>query len=388
MRVALITDWMSHAGGTEAYFHTLRDGLRASGHPVALLACGTDPDRSAEYRVRSASGTRVLTQLANPRAWLTVRRMVNEFKPDVAVIGHFAYHLSPSVLRALGTVPRVAYLLDYKVVCPLGTKLLPDLAPCRVDSGFVCHRNGCVSMPHWLRDQPRYALIRAAIDRMTTMLTASATMQAALAAAGIATTLLPQPVPPPSIGYRRHPSSAPRFLYVGRLSREKGVGLLLAAFARVSVIHSDAELHIIGDGPLREELRRSAAAARGIVWHGTQPLERIEAALSQAWALVAPSLWEEPFGLVALEAIVRGVPAVASDAGGFAETITHGRTGLLFPTADINALTSALLSIASRAVFPTHTIDEPDVQDARRRTDPQRHIGALIEILERVRYRR
>ena len=388
MRIALVTDWMSNTGGTEAYFHTVRNGLRDSAHTVSLLACGPMPDPSADYPVHEAPATRALTQLVNPRAWLAVRRMVHEFKPDVALIGHFAYHLSPAALRALGDVPRIAYMLDYKAICPLGTKLLPDLSPCMVESGFVCHRNGCVSVPHWMRDQPRYALLRAALDSMATTLTASTTMHAALAAAGIATTLLPQPVPPPSASYRRRISEAPRFLYVGRVSREKGLALLLEAFDRVKTRHASAELHVVGDGPLRSALQASTVRTPGIVWHGMQSPIRIEEELSQAWALIAPSIWEEPFGLVALEAIVRGVPAVASNAGGFAETVVHGRTGLLFARADVHALTDAMMSIANRDVFPAHTIADADVQEVQTRTNPQRHIRALLETFERACRRR
>ena len=80
----------------------------------------------------------------------------------------------------------------------------------------------------------------------------------------------------------------------------------------------------------------------------------MERELEVAWASVAPSLWAEPLGLVAMEASVHGVPVIATAAGGFCETVEDGRTGLLFPRGDQDALLDCLRVVASgSAVFPT-----------------------------------
>jgi hypothetical protein len=102
----------------------------------------------------------VALQIVNPFAVAAVRRIVRDFKPDAALVNHFAFHLSPAVLSALHPVPTVLSTMDYKAVCPIGSKLLPDGTICHQPAGLVCWRGGCVSLPHWLRDQPRYALIR------------------------------------------------------------------------------------------------------------------------------------------------------------------------------------------------------------------------------------
>ncbi|MEQ1692237.1 MAG: glycosyltransferase [Gemmatimonas sp.] len=388
MRVALVSDWMSSIGGAEAYFHTLRLGLRAAGHDAALFACGPTPDPAAEYSVvdRDNRLSQSFTQIVNPFAARGLRAMVRDFRPDVVLTGHFAYHISPLALDVLGDVPFVVYLMDYKTICPIGSKLLPDLSVCREDRGVICLQKGCVSLPHWLRDRPRYALMGRALQRASALLTPGLSMHRQLAAAGIHTTVLRQPVPMPSAEYQRRPAPVPRFLFVGRLSREKGVPQLIATFANVKRLHPNAELRIAGDGPLRSEIERAvAAASSGVALLGALTPAQIEAELASAWALVAPSLWEEPFGLVALEAIVRGVPVVASNAGGFSENVVHGVTGLLVEMSDAEALTASLTQIASGAAFPGGHLKDSLVREARESSCPDTHVRHLMEILKRAR---
>ena len=106
-------------------------------------------------------------QIVNPFAVARVRQVKREFRPDVAFVSHFAYHLSPAALTGLRNLPTVVSVMDYKSVCPIGTKLLPDNALCSVPAGFVCQQKGCVSTAHWLRDRPRYALMRNALSRVS-----------------------------------------------------------------------------------------------------------------------------------------------------------------------------------------------------------------------------
>jgi glycosyltransferase involved in cell wall biosynthesis len=106
--------------------------------------------------------------------------------------------------------------------------------------------------------------------------------------------------------------------------------------------------------------------------------------MSAAWAVAVPSQWAEPFGLVALEAITQGVPVVATSAGGLADLITDGVTGLTFPVGDHCALAERLSRLAAGVVFRNHVLD-PDVVDPIRRSHaPDRHVSVLADIYARV----
>jgi len=141
----------------------------------------------------------------------------------------------------------------------------------------------------------------------------------------------------------------PGFLFVGRLVYYKGIEVLLEAIARLP----QARLTVVGDGPLAGRLRRRAARpdlASRVVWRGEIPARELQELLPRARALVLPSVAEsETFGLVQLEAMAAGVPVVATRLPtGAGEIVRDGRTGLLVPPGDPDALAAALGQLLSR----------------------------------------
>lgn len=391
MRVLLVTDWISGRGGSEAYMLWLRQGLQAAGDDVRLLtsATGSAGDGRADYVAWASEhpAAQAFLQIVNPFAVTRVRRALREFRPEVVYVSLFAYHLSPAVLHALGDLPVVLGISDYKVICPVARKLLPDGSLCAVRAGWVCRREGCVSLPHWLRDRPRYALLRAGLRRADRLLACSRWVQRELARDGIASDAVDLPVPAPSPGYRRAPSEEPLFLFVGRLEVEKGVPDLLHAFARVRSELPSAGLRIVGRGsqsPLLERLAASLRLGGSVTMTGWQDPDGVERELARAWALVAPSVWAEPLGLVALEAIVRGVPVVASGTGGFGETVEPGVSGLLFPNSDREALADRMLEVGSGRTFPDHRVSPENVSRVTERHDLDRHTRRMRRIFGEV----
>jgi glycosyltransferase involved in cell wall biosynthesis len=95
---------------------------------------------------------------------------------------------------------------------------------------------------------------------------------------------------------------------------------------------------------------------------------------------MAPSLHAEPLGLVALEALVGGVPVIASAAGGFGETVQDGVSGLLFPNGDEAALVRRLEAVALRRMFPSRRIPDEVVRRVSEAHDLKRHVGRLRQI--------
>jgi glycosyltransferase involved in cell wall biosynthesis len=391
MRILLVTDWNRGRGGAEAYVAGLHDGLLRLGDDVRLLtsSAGTAGDGRSRY---VAFGTenplaQTVLQIANPFAALTVRRAVGDFCPDVAVVNMFAHHLSPAALLPLRKIPSVLLVTDYKCICPLGSKLLPDGSLCGDRPGVVCARRGCVGLAHWLRDVPRYALIRSVVGRFRRILACSEWVCGELRRHGIPAEPFLNPSPAPSAGYRRDPAPSPQLLFVGRLDREKGVDRLLRAFARLGDDATNVSLRIAGQGPLRRELEdlserlRLGGKVSFLGWKGAPAIER---ELSRAWALVVPSLWAEPLGLVAIEAVIRGVPVVASERGGLAEIVESGTAGLLFRNGDDDALAECLRRVVRRDVFADHCLPEDVVDRTRRRFDENSHISDLRQILAEV----
>jgi glycosyltransferase involved in cell wall biosynthesis len=133
--------------------------------------------------------------------------------------------------------------------------------------------------------------------------------------------------------------------FCGRLSWQKGVHVLLSAWADVRRRLPDAQLIVVGDGPERAALEATATA--GVTFVGAVGHGQVQEATTSAWVHVAPSLGFESLGLAAVEAMMRGVPVVASRVGGLPEVVESGETGLLVAPNDAPALASALVSLLS-----------------------------------------
>ncbi len=156
------------------------------------------------------------------------------------------------------------------------------------------------------------------------------------------------PIPPIPPGERSRRESKPfRFAGLGRLVETKGFHVALQAFARVQALHPDScELWIAGDGTERPRLLAQAEAlgpaSRHITFPGWIAPHDVHAWLQEADALLVPSTWQEPFGLVAVQAAFAARPVIASNAGGLAEIVRHGETGWLIPHSDADALATAM----------------------------------------------
>ncbi len=134
----------------------------------------------------------------------------------------------------------------------------------------------------------------------------------------------------------------PVLLYVGRLSREKSIDLLLAAFRAVHAELPEARLLLVGDGPLRGELERSAPP--GCLLTGFITGEPLATLYASADVFVFPSE-TETFGNVVVEAAASGLPAVVSDRGATREHILDGVSGFAVDPRNVEATSRAILRV-------------------------------------------
>jgi glycosyltransferase involved in cell wall biosynthesis len=132
--------------------------------------------------------------------------------------------------------------------------------------------------------------------------------------------------------------------YVGRLSEEKGVDVLLEALERAPALHLD----VLGDGPERPALERLASSLRvtdRVTFRGRLPAAAVHEAMRSAAMVAVPSRWYENMPITVLEAFAAGVPVVASALGGIPELIDDGRDGILVPPDEPGILAEALAAL-------------------------------------------
>jgi glycosyltransferase involved in cell wall biosynthesis len=353
VRVLIVNDWGVPRGGAEVLTAALREELRARGHDARIFASSSgDSPGFADYTCRGfdpETHLQTLTRAVNPFAAVSLRRVLAEFAPDVVHVRMCLSQLSPLVLPQLRAVPAVYHAVIYEAVCPTLHKLLPDGSVCQVAAGRACRRNGCLSAPAWPVLMAQRALWQRWRRAFDVVVANSGATRERLLSDGI------EPVEVVWNGVRvreaRSPLSDPPTVgFAGRLTWPKGADVLVRAFARAAREVPGALLLVAGDGDQRRQLE-ALAAELGVQGQvrllGHLSRDDVEAQLAAAWVQAVPSRYEEPFGLVAAEAMMRGTAVVASRAGGLAEVVDDGRTGLLVPPGDERALADALSRLLS-----------------------------------------
>jgi glycosyltransferase involved in cell wall biosynthesis len=147
------------------------------------------------------------------------------------------------------------------------------------------------------------------------------------------------------------PETATVFLYVGNFARVKGLEFLLQAFASVRAHLPRAILVMVGKGELEVELKEHAqisGISQHVIWAGRKPHAEIPLWMSAADLLVLPSL-SEGYGLVILEALACGTPAIASQVGSVPEILISDELGVMVPPSNSEALARAMLEAVGKS---------------------------------------
>ena len=381
MRVLHIVDGFGgEGGGVVTYLLGLFPALAAAGldshvisgqavpAEIAGATCEHVPGIDADVAVLPAAAQRQLVE--------ALRRAA----PDVCYI----HVICPEVVTlAAAVAPVVVYAHEYLTVCPGGGRFLTRRrAFCGEGPGLRCavraYSERCTNRRP---DRLRTALGRVrgwhkAWPDVARILVASPGVGEILAASGAPRermTVLPYPVTAPQRPVA--PAGGADVLYLGRLTSSKGVDVLLQALASLPEVTAV----IAGDGPDRAELEALAVGlglthrVRFAGWVGA------ELAASLLWSsrvLALPSLWDEPFGIVGLEALGAGLPVVASAVGGIPSWLEDGVTGLLVPPGDVGALAAALRRSLYDDVLTRSTAAAASRVAAR--FAPERHLEALL----------
>jgi glycosyltransferase involved in cell wall biosynthesis len=151
-------------------------------------------------------------------------------------------------------------------------------------------------------------------------------------------------------------------LYVGAVVPQKGLLHLLGALGRVRaaypcrlLVAGGAGLWPTADDPFPDEADAYSAAVRAageglpVTWLGVVSQSEMPGLYAAADVFVCPSVWDEPFGTVNVEAMAAGTPVVASRVGGIPEAVSEGETGLLVPPGDEARLAEAVAGLAGDA---------------------------------------
>ncbi len=402
MKVLVVTTRWDLIGGSERYAGVVSVALAESGCEVAVLTAEGE-QRAAVKVLRFAElGSAKLSR--GQRAGL--RDVARGFTPDVI---YLLSRVCAGALQVLLEVaPLVRFVQDHTLFCPGLNKLHEDGAPCLSALGLACldryyTKAGCSGLKRDGLPSLRFPL--GALDaslreleltrRAKQVLVASNYMRAELLRAGLPRDLvrvLPYFTPSePRAVQAQLPSATRAFLErderpllftPARLTLpDKGIDYLLTALGK---LQGRAKLLVAGDGPARawlEEKARDEGLEGDVHFSGWLDPAELETLYTQASIVIFPSVWDEPFGLVGLEAMAHSKPVVAFDVGGVSDWLVHGETGLLCERRDAHALARATASLLDAPTLGSN-LGRAGHLRAAQRFSREGHISALQELLQ------
>jgi glycosyltransferase involved in cell wall biosynthesis len=399
MRVLVVNSHHYRRGGDSAQFLDHVSALRSRGHEVAVF-CMDHPDNLpspwsgywapyVEYRgelslrERVHAAARGTYSLEGRRG---MRRLLRDFRPHVVHFHSIAHHLTLSVVDAAleAHTPTVWTLHDYRTVCPASALLRHGEVCERCAGGHFGHcirarcKSGELSRSVAGALESTWTSHRGVLGRVSCFVSPSAFLARKVLALGLRPRrmeVVPNPVEPAlasPVGTRARNG----VLYVGRLSPEKGLDVVLRALGDAS----DTELRVLGDGPQRDEWRELARAL-GVrsSFIGWASADAVRTEMESAAALCVPSVWYENCPGVVLEAMSCRLPVVASDIGGLRELLDGGRAGRLAPPGDVTAWRAAVVGALHEPAQSAELAEQAFLRVARRH-DPEAFITRIETI--------
>ncbi|HEO71133.1 MAG TPA: glycosyltransferase family 1 protein [Candidatus Hydrogenedentes bacterium] len=358
--VDLMFSWPPHGGADVDLYRTV-EGLQALGHEVHLFftGCETSWERG---KADAASLPFPATRLDFTRSSLTprhapkrIREALDAWQPDAVVLGH-AFFLKPFIADALAHYPAIARYYAYEVACPRDALLFKNGAPCPMNylrTPDICRRCTLPTlkpritqwrMVAWTHEyfaarafMPVYhRRLAASLKRLDAVVVYNALMHSQFEGFTDNIVIVPGGVDTDHFSYAPPEERAKHvILMAGRVEDPmKGIEVLREAGARLAAERSDFEIHAT-----HPNFRLDTSWFKAIGW---QSPEDVVDRHHEAAICAVPSVWEEPFGLAAVEAMAAGRPVCASRVGGLQHIVRDGETGFLFERGDAAALADCL----------------------------------------------
>ncbi len=425
MKILFVNKFLFEESGVTLNLFALAKRLKAEGHTVAYFGMAHEkniPNSWSKYFVsgvdfsRSKQGLwqrlRVVGRMMYSwEARKDFGKLLDDFQPDVVHVHNIYHHISPSILgeakkRGIGVVMTAH---DYKLVSPYYTLYdgkhicddevgrnfwktvvyrrmnnsviqsllvyIESLLHQKVFRFYKRHVDTFICPSVYLRDK----LIQGGYDPLKCMVIPPiGSYLSGDPTSGIGTPLVQDPPASPceawragSTLYKVEPCRK-GVLYVGRLSQEKGVRELLVAWKKVKTSET---LTIIGEGEERQKLESLVNSEKiaHVVFTGWKTQAEVFHAMRSCKAVVIPSLFPEPFGMVALEALIQGSSIIVSNRGALPQFVNN-QNGKIIDVLDTPTFTQALQDVCDAS---PKIIDELKLYE---RFDPERAFAKMKEV--------
>ena len=380
MKILIVHTFYKQKGGEDSVVFNEIDLLKSAGNDVDLLS----------FYNTSFTLLKLLQLPFNIASYFKTIKKIKSFKPDVVHIHNLHFAASPSIIFAVKKlkIPLVLTLHNYRLLCPsatlyykgqIYTKSINSLFPWDAVRKGVYQNSKLITfwisvtmlLHQWLgtwKKVDKYI----ALGEYTKRIFESSKLSF----------IAPLIILKPNFCYQPQNSAGKAgdyFLFIGRLSEEKGINTLLKAFAK-----NGNNLTIAGTGPLQNKVLKYSKEYKNINFLGSVNKEEIISLLQNAKALIFPSEWYETFGMVIIEAFSCSKPVIASALGQLTETIIEKFNGLLFETGNVSMLNSKIeefLNLDEKEISALHA---STFSEYINKYSPEKNLKVLLNIYEQV----
>jgi glycosyltransferase involved in cell wall biosynthesis len=333
VKILIIHNQYIYLGGEDKVVENEISLLRQHGHVVQTLIFNNDNLSEANPARKLKQG---LNALFNFESRKRVQASIAEFGPDVIHVHNLFFNASPSVLYSVGKkIPIIFTLHNFRLVCANGV-FLRDGKPCELCLKKVmpldgirnrCYRQSLTETALLTSITSLHKVLNTWNKKVDKYICLTEFAKKKILASSLQLSpeqieVKPNFVRDPGCNLEEREDF---FLFVGRLSREKGIDVLLES-ARQGNYH----LKIIGEGPEQHKVIEAAKVNPRIEYLGYQQFPVILTYLQRCLAILVPSIWYEGFPVTIVEAFAAGTPVIASDLGSMAVIVQDHSNGFLF----------------------------------------------------------
>ena len=332
-------------GGAEVVLSGLVEQQQKQGHIIRVLSPASPNNTFATDTFIQKNGPTFLkayTYTWNREAVKAVSRTIASFHPDIIHI-HSVTESSAAYTPLFGSIPSVMTVHNFGFIDPSVTNL-PSLKSYEKDLGPYFTRS---ISARFIVERIRHRFVKKQLSKIDCFLPVSHFLEDVIHeyAPAWKTQVIhpgvPMTVPTP-------PPKEPVLLAIGRMVPEKGFTDLLDILPTIISSVPKVQLFLVGDGPELATLKYRAHK-NGLMEHikflGNVDTNDVTHLYKKSRAIVVPSHWPEPFGLIGPEAMMAGRPVVAYNVGGISEWLTDQKTGYLVNPGNKNLLAQSLIRI-------------------------------------------